>query len=90
MKITKTEKIWLAVIVILFALYNIPGFPPYGSIKGCLLTGLVLVGGIWVFSYLGMIKVYKAQKLREEAEMEEHSSHQEQGIQKEKKEDKTC
>lgn len=71
MIITKFEKIWLAIVVILFVLYNIPGFPAYGDITGCLLSGLILVGGIWVVIYVGMSKLYKIQQLREDAEEEE-------------------
>lgn len=70
MVITKCEKIWLAIIVILFVLYNIPGFPAYGDVTACLVSGLILVGGIWVAIYIGMAKTYKVQSLNEDAEKE--------------------
>lgn len=66
MKITKFEKIWLVVVLVLFLLYNFPGFPAYGDVKGCLLSGLLLVGGIWIAIYVGMKKLYQIQKLKEE------------------------
>ena len=71
MVITKFEKIWLAIIVVLYVLYNIPGFPKYGDAMGCLISGLILVGGIWVAIYIGMAKLYKVQALNEDAEEDE-------------------
>ncbi|MDO4554185.1 MAG: hypothetical protein Q4B70_03455 [Lachnospiraceae bacterium] len=68
MKITKVEKIWLLIVVVLYVIYNIPGFPKYGDSFMCLVSGLILVGGIWVVIYIGMSKVYKIQKLKEEEE----------------------
>lgn len=70
MVITKFEKIWLAITVILFVAYNIPGFPAYGDIMGCLISGLILVGGIWIVIYVGMAKLYKVQQLNEDADEE--------------------
>lgn len=70
MVITKFEKIWLAIVVALFVIYNIPGFPAYGDAMGCLVGGLIIVGAIWVVIYVGMNKLYKVQALNEEEDEE--------------------
>ena len=38
MKIGRTEKIWLASVLFFWVFYNFPGFPPYGSFVGTVLS----------------------------------------------------
>jgi len=64
MKVTKTEKIWLLVVVALYALYNFPGLPAYGNSSGMFLHAALTVLPLWIAVYVGMSKVYKIYKLR--------------------------
>ncbi len=71
MKIGRTEKIWIAAVAIFYGLYNLPGVPPYGSVKGCLIHGAITVIGIWVAVYIGRHKAEKEYPLKEEDSLEE-------------------
>ena len=66
MKVTKTEKIWLIVTVILYALYNLPGVPPYGQAVPTIVHGLLTVLPLWVVVYIGLSRVYKIYVLRDD------------------------
>lgn len=64
MKITKTEKIWLALTVLFFALYNLPGVPGYNDAKGLIIHGLLTVVPLWICVYVGLFKVLRKYRLK--------------------------
>ncbi|MCI9121129.1 MAG: hypothetical protein HFG00_06340 [Oscillibacter sp.] len=66
MKITKTEKIWLALTVLFYVLYNLPGVPPYGQAVPTIVHGLLTVLPLWVIVYIGLARVYKIYTLRDD------------------------
>ena len=66
MKITKTEKIWLALTVLFCVLYNLPGVPPYGQAVPTIVHGLLTVLPLWVIVYIGLARVYKIYTLRDD------------------------
>ena len=70
MKLTKTEKIWIVVVAIFYILYNIPGVPPYGEAVPTIVHGLLTVLPLWVAVYIGLSRVYKIYKLRDDEEEE--------------------
>ena len=65
MKITKAEKIWLTVVVILYCLYNFPGIPAFGDEQGLIIHGLLTVVPLWIATYAGMYIITKKNKLRD-------------------------
>lgn len=71
MKVTKTEKIWLLLTVVLYALYNLPGVPPYGQAIPTIVHGLLTVLPLWIVIYIGLSKVYKIYELREDSDKKE-------------------
>jgi hypothetical protein len=71
MKLTKTEKIWLAVVVIFYALYNLPGVPPYYEPVPTMIHALLTVVPIWISVYIGLAKVYKVYQLRDNTDKKE-------------------
>ena len=68
MKISKNERIWLIVVVILYLLYNFPGFPAYHQPVATVIHGFITVIAIWIAVYVGLGKVYKEYPLKEEEE----------------------
>lgn len=66
MKLTKTEKIWILVVGIFYILYNIPGVPPYGEAVPTLIHGALTVLPLWIAVYIGLSRVYKIYKLRDD------------------------
>ena len=50
MKFTKFEKIWLALTVIFYVLYNLPGVPKYGDSTGTFIHGILTVVPIWILA----------------------------------------
>ena len=66
MKISKNEKIWLIVVVVLYLLYNFPGFPAYEQPVATVIHGFITVIAIWIAVYIGLGKVYKEYPLKEE------------------------
>ena len=66
MKITKAEKIWLALTVVFYILYNLPGVPPYGEAVPTIIHALLTVLPLWIIAYAGMTRIYKIYKLRDE------------------------
>lgn len=68
MKVTKTEKIWLILTVVFYILYNLPGVPPYNQAIPTLIHALLTVVPIWVITYVGLAKVYRIYKLRDDAD----------------------
>lgn len=68
MRITKTEKIWIALTVIFYIIYNIPGFPKYGDQVGAMLHGVILLVAMWLTVFIGAKMVYKLYPLKEQKE----------------------
>lgn len=66
MKLTKTEKIWMIVTTVLYILYNLPGVPPYGEAVPTLVHAALTVLPLWIVVYIGLSRVYKIYKLRED------------------------
>ena len=64
MKITKTEKIWLALTVIFYVLYNFPGIPGYYDPKGLIIHALLTVLPLWIVVYVGLIKVLRKYRIK--------------------------
>lgn len=66
MRITKSERLWLVVTAIFYILYNIPGVPALGDAQGMLVHGALTVVPLWILAYVGMNRVYKVYKLKEQ------------------------
>lgn len=64
MKVTRTEKIWLALTVLFFALYNLPGVPGYGDARGLLIHALLTVLPLWGCVYIGLFRVLRLYRLK--------------------------
>ena len=64
MKITKTEKIWLALVVLFYLLYNFPGFPEYNDSVTTIIHGALTVIPIWVICYVGLVIVNRKYRIR--------------------------
>ena len=61
----KTEKWWLGLTVLFYALYNLPGVPSYGDARGALIHGALTVIPLWVLAYVGMVTVNKQRVLKD-------------------------
>ena len=66
MKFTKFENIWLALTVIFYVLYNLPGVPKYGDSTGTFIHGILTVVPIWILAYYGMYKINHIYELKED------------------------
>ncbi len=66
MRVTKTEKIWLIVVTALYALYNFPGLPAYNEPVPMLVHAAFTLIPLWLAVYIGMHRVYKVYKLKEQ------------------------
>lgn len=64
MKLTKAEKIWLALTVLFFILYNLPGVPDYYDAKGLIIHALLTVVPLWICVYVGLFKVLRKYRLK--------------------------
>ena len=72
MKLKKSEKIWLAVVIIFYILYNLPFFPAYGNSTGAILHGILTLIPLWIAVYVGLVKSFRDYPLREdETDLEE-------------------
>ena len=78
MKLTKTEKSWITVVAIFYILYNIPGIPPYGEAIPTFIHAALTVLPLWIAVYIGLSRVYKIYKLRDDAD-EETASEKKEG-----------
>lgn len=65
MKITKTEKIWLAVVIIFYACYNLPFVPAYGLARATIVHAAVTLIPLWIAIYVGFAKVCRIYRLRD-------------------------
>jgi len=66
MKVTRTEKIWVAVVVVLYIAYNIPGVPPYNQAIPTLIHAALTVAPLWLCVYFGLTRVYKIYKIKKQ------------------------
>ena len=68
MKLKKSEKIWLALVIIFYVLYNLPFFPAYGSSKTTLIHAVLTLIPLWVAVYVGLAKSFRDYPLRDDKE----------------------
>ena len=59
----KTEKWWLILVILFYLLYNFPGIPSYGSIKGALWHGILTLVPLWISVYVGFYLTTKQRRL---------------------------
>lgn len=64
MRITKTEKIWLASVVLFYVLFNLPFVPPYDNPVATLVHAAATIVPLWILVYVGLAKVYRVYRLR--------------------------
>lgn len=62
MKLTKAEKIWIAVVVIFYFLYNLPFFPKYYMPKAAILHMIITVIPLWIAIYIGFFKICRGKE----------------------------
>lgn len=67
MKLTRTEKIWLALAAVFYLLYNIPGVPAYGDSVGTLVHAALTIIPLWIVVYVGTAKVYRIYRVRDDS-----------------------
>lgn len=60
----KTEKWWLALVVLFYVLYNLPGVPPYGNAHAAILHGVLTIIPLWIIIYAGMFILHKQRRLK--------------------------
>ena len=68
MKIGRTEKCWLAAVLLFWVFYNFPGFPAYGDIKGCIIHGIINFVGTFLSVFVGCKLVEREYPLKEDDE----------------------
>ncbi|MBC5735790.1 MULTISPECIES: hypothetical protein [Oscillospiraceae] len=69
MKLVKAEKIWLAVCIMGYLFYNIPGFPQYGDMRAAVIHGVVSMVWVWAANYIGFFiinRIYRLKKPRQD------------------------
>ena len=62
----KAEKAWLISVIVWFVLYNLPFVPAYGNAKAAILHGIITLVPLWLSVYIGIFKICKILKLRED------------------------
>jgi hypothetical protein len=62
----RTEKIWLALVIIFYVLYNLPGIPPCGKPDATLWHALLTIVPLWAIIYFGLITLIKQRRLKPE------------------------
>lgn len=65
MKFTKTEKIWLGVVIAFFVLYNLPFVPRYNHPAATIIHALITLIPLWIAVYVGLVKVCRIYHLRD-------------------------
>lgn len=65
MKLTKTEKIWLLAVIIFYICYNLPFVPAYHHPRATLIHGVITLIPLWISIYIGLIKICRIYKLRD-------------------------
>jgi len=71
MKMTKVEKVWFILVVLFYVLYNLPGVPPYYEAVPTMIHALLTVVPLWIIVYVGLARVYKTYKLKDDEENKE-------------------
>lgn len=69
-KYKTTEKWWLGLIILFYALYNVPGVPAYGDSTGALWHGALTILPLWITSYGGMILLTRQRRLKKKPTMQ--------------------
>lgn len=69
----RTEKWWLGLTVLFYALYNLPGVPAYGDANAALWHGFLTIVPLWVVVYVGMITINRQRKLRKMPDQREEA-----------------
>ncbi len=64
----KTEKWWLALVVVFYLLYNLPGIPAFGDAVGALWHGALTLIPLWIIIYGGLFRLNSQRKLKAAAE----------------------
>ncbi|MCQ2501576.1 MAG: hypothetical protein MJ117_09560 [Lachnospiraceae bacterium] len=62
MKIKKSEKIWLGLVLFFFIMYNMPFLPAYNSMAGTLIHGALTLIPLWICVYAGLFKLSKKEE----------------------------
>lgn len=65
MKITKTEKIWLGIVILFYVCYNLPFVPAYGHAKATLVHAAITLIPLWISIYVGLVKVCRIYRIRD-------------------------
>lgn len=71
MKITRAEKIWLGLIILFYALYNIPFFPAYGDAAGLIIHGALTIIPLWIVVFVGYPYINRIYKPKEDPKSKE-------------------
>lgn len=71
MKLSKTEKIWLGVVIAFYVCYNLPFVPAYHHAKATLIHALITLVPLWISIYVGLVAVCRQKKLRDVTETPE-------------------
>lgn len=66
MKMTKTEKIWLITVIVLYVCYNLPFVPAYNNAVGTLIHAAITLIPLWIAIYVGLVKVCRIYKIKEQ------------------------
>ena len=76
MKITRTEKIWLAAVIVLYIAYNLPFVPAYGDATGAIIHGIITLIPLWIAIYAGLVKVCRIYQIKDidNCDKEDHPS----------------
>lgn len=61
----KTEKWWLALVILFYVLYNLPGVPPYGNAHAAIIHGALTIIPLWIIIYGGIFILHKQRRLKE-------------------------
>lgn len=64
MKLTRTEIVWLALTLLFFVLYNLPGLPAYGDARGLIVHALATVVPLWICVYWGLFRIFRKFRLK--------------------------
>ena len=70
MKVLRAEKIWLAICLLGYIFYNLPGFPAYGDMRMCIIHGIISLIWVWGGNYIGVAVINRIYQLRDSEEVE--------------------
>ena len=84
MKLTKTEKIWLILVVAFYICYNLPFVPAYNHPQATLIHGALTLIPLWTAIYFGLSRVCRIYRLKD------NDAPIEQNLMEQEKEDTPC